>query len=63
MDGAPEMCEHAGMITSLDLFDKLFRKLPSWAKAVFWVLAFIGSLVVIAREGLGRFLLKVIFSP
>ena len=42
---------------------KLVDKLPPWGKFIFCGLTVVGSGYCIARYGLLRFLLRVIFSP
>jgi len=47
--------------------DKVVDRLPRWAKfilaAIFIPLVILGSVQLIARDGLFTFLLKLIFSP
>lgn len=49
------------------LLEKVADRLPDWGKVIFWtVLAIVGvygSISMIAKYGLGSFLLRVIFSP
>jgi hypothetical protein len=43
--------------------DKVFNKLPTWAKVIFVVLTIVGSVYMIAKDGFWYFILRVIFSP
>jgi len=45
------------------LFDRVWDKLPTWAKFVFAILTIIASVYLIAQDGFWTFLLHVIFSP
>jgi hypothetical protein len=45
------------------LFDRLWDKLPTWAKFIFAILTILGSMYYIAQDGFWTFLLHVIFSP
>jgi hypothetical protein len=47
----------------MELISRGFDRLPIWAKAVLGLLAVVGSIYLIAREGIWVFLLKLIFSP
>jgi len=44
-------------------FDKVWNKLPIWAKVIWVVLTIAGSAYMIAQDGFGYFILRVIFSP
>ena len=48
---------------SIQAIDKIFDKLPLWAKLIFFALTIVGSVYCVARYGFWSFLLKVIFSP
>jgi hypothetical protein len=44
-------------------FDKVWDKLPMWAKVICVALTIAGSAYLIAQDGFGYFILRVIFSP
>jgi len=44
-------------------FGKIVVKLPPWGKLIFWAIAILVTVYGIARYGLGRILLRAIFSP
>jgi hypothetical protein len=49
------------MISSV--IGKLVDRLPQWGRFIFYELTAVGSVYYIAHYGLGRFLLRTIFSP
>jgi len=54
--------EKSGSMISTAI-DKLLDKLPPWGKLIFWTIAILVTVYGIARYGLGRILLRAIFSP
>lgn len=46
-----------------EAIDKLYERLPTWAKVVFWILIVLLAIDCIVRYGLGSFLLHTIFGP
>jgi hypothetical protein len=59
------VCEEGQVISSL--YGRLLDKLPTGGKVIFWSIAtpllIWFSIDMIRRDGLGIFVLKVIFSP
>jgi len=43
-------------------FDRVWNKLPIWAKVIWVVLTIAGSAYMIAQDGFGYFILRVVFS-
>src|SRR5579875_3521352 len=50
------------MPSSMKLFDRIFDKLPRWAKVIWMVLTAAGTVYCVARYGWRHTLLHVIFS-